>query len=85
VEEKIVKVHRENYYGVISNRKGVVIPASFNEIMNMGTVDQPFYFTEKQVEEAGIFVVVYFTKEGKLVRRQAYEEHEYERILCDDL
>ena len=40
--------------------------------------------TEKEVEEAGIFVVVYFDKQGKLVRKQAYEEEEYERILCED-
>ncbi len=84
VEEKIVRVHRDNYYGIISNRKGILVPASFTEIINLGTVDIPFYFTEKQVEEAGIFVVVYFDKDGKLVRRQAFEEEEYDRILCDN-
>ena len=84
-EEKIARFHRENYYGIISNRKGLIIPASFNEIFNLGTVDQPFYFTQKQVEEAGIFVVVYFDRNGKLVRKHAYEEDDYERILCEDL
>ncbi|MEY4930870.1 MAG: hypothetical protein RI909_1594 [Bacteroidota bacterium] len=84
-EEKIARFHRENYYGIISNRKGMIIPASFNEIFNLGTVDQPFYFTQKQVEEAGIFVVVYFDRNGKLVRKHAYEEDDYERIRCEDL
>lgn len=83
-EEKIARVHRENYYGIMSNLRGVVVQASFTDIINLGTPDQPFYFTEKQVEEAGIFVVVYFDKLGKLVRRHAYEEEEYERILCED-
>jgi hypothetical protein len=83
-EEKIAVIHRENYYGVISNRKGVLIPATFSEIINLGTTDQPFYFADKEVEEASIFVVVYFDKQGKLVRKQAYEEEEYERILCED-
>jgi hypothetical protein len=82
--EKITKIHRENYYGIFSNRRGVVVPASFTEIINLGTIDHPFYFTEKQVEEAGIFVVVYFDQIGKLVRKQAYEEEEYERIYCED-
>jgi len=82
--EKIAKVHRENYYGIMSNIHGAVVQASFTDIINLGTADQPFYFTEKQVEEAGIFVVVYFDKQGKLVRRHAYEEEEYERILCED-
>lgn len=83
-EEKIVRIYRENYYGVISNRKGIIIPATFTDIINLGTDDQPFYFTDKEVEEAGIFVVVYFDKQGKLLRKQAYEEEEYERILCED-
>ena len=83
-EERIARIHRENYYGIMSNLKGAVVQASFTDIINLGTADQPFYFTEKQVEEAGIFVVVYFDKHGKLVRRHAYEEEEYERILCED-
>lgn len=81
--EKIVRIHRENYYGVVSNRGGTLVQTAFTEIINLGTSDQPFYFTEKYVEEAGIFIVVYFDKDGKLVRRQAYEEAEYERIVCD--
>jgi len=83
-DEKTAKIHRENYYGIVSNKKGVIIPASFTEVINLGTADQPFYFTDKEVEEAGIFVVVYFNNQGKLVRKQAYEEEEFERILCED-
>jgi len=82
--EKIVRVHRENYYGIVSNTRGVVIQPTFTEIINLGDADNPFYFTEKQVEEAGIFVVIYFDKTGKLVRKQALEEEEYDKILCQD-
>ena len=79
-----MRVHRENYYGILSSVKGVMIQPSFTEIINLGDADHPFYFTEKQVEEAGIFVVVYFDSQGKLVRKQAFEEEEYDRILCQD-
>lgn len=82
VEENIVRVHRENYYGVISSKKGLIIPPTFHEITNLGTSEIPFYFTEKTVEEADIYVVIYYNQNGKLVRRQAYEEEEYERIYC---
>lgn len=82
-EENIALVHRENYYGVISNRKGLVIPATFHDIINLGTPELPFYFTEKGVEEAEIYVVIYYDQYGKLVRRQAYEEEEYDRIYCN--
>jgi hypothetical protein len=82
-QESIAVIHQENYYGVISNRKGLIIPSTFNEIINLGTLESPFYFTVKNVEEAEIYVVLYYNKDGKLVRRQAYEEDEFERIYCD--
>ncbi len=82
-EENLALIHRENYYGVISKNKGLLIPPTFHEIINLGTPELPFYFTMKSVEEAEIYVVLYYNKEGKLVRRQAYEEEEYERIYCD--
>ena len=82
VGENVVRVHCENYYGVISNTKGLIIPPTFHEITNLGTNEIPFYFTEKTVEEADIYVVIYYNQDGKLVRRQAYEEEEYERIYC---
>ena len=83
-KEKIVIVYKDGYYGVISNQNGVVVTPSFTEIINLGTADTPFYFTEKYVEEASIYIVVYFDQTGKLVRKQAYEEEEYDRILCED-
>jgi WG containing repeat len=82
-EEKIIRIHRENYFGIVSNKRGVVIAPTLTDIKNLGDADRPFYFTEKQVEEAGIFVVLYYNHTGKLVRKQAYEEEEYDRILCE--
>jgi hypothetical protein len=82
-EENLALIHRENYYGIISNRKGLLIPPKFHEIINLGTPELPFYFTEKGVEEADIYVVIYYNQYGKLVRRQAYEEEEYDRIYCE--
>ncbi|MDZ7650534.1 MAG: hypothetical protein U5K54_27205 [Cytophagales bacterium] len=65
-EENIVRVQRENYYGVISNKKGLIIPPTFHEIANLGTPEIPFYFTEKTVEEADIYVVIYYNREGQV-------------------
>lgn len=82
-EENIAVVHRENFYGLISNTKGLLIPPTFHEIINLGTPELPFYFTEKGVEEADIYIVIYYNQDGKLVRRQALEEDEYDRIHCE--
>ncbi len=82
--EKIVRVQQDNYFGIVSNKKGILIPPTFTEIINIGSEDKPFYFTEKHVEEADIYVVIYYNSQGKLVRKQVYEEEEYEKIYCDN-
>lgn len=81
-QEKIIIVQQENSYGVMSNRQGVIIPATFTDIVNLGSATVPLYFTEKHVEEASIFVVIYYDKNGKQLRRQVYEADDYERIYC---
>lgn len=83
-QEKILIVQQENNYGVISNRKGIIIPTTFTDIINLGSASVPLYFTEKHVEEASIFVVIYYNKNGIQLRRQVFEIDDYERIYCSD-
>ncbi|HEX8060617.1 MAG TPA: WG repeat-containing protein [Cyclobacteriaceae bacterium] len=82
--EKIVRVQIDNYFGIVSNRKGVIIGPTFTEVLNIGSDDKPFYFTEKRVVEADIYVVIYYNSAGELVRKQVYEEEEYEKIYCEN-
>ncbi len=82
-EEILLTIQRENYYGVISNRKGIIIPPNFTDIINVGSDEKPLYFTEKRVEEADIYVVIYYNHQGALIRKHVYEADEYERIFCD--
>jgi hypothetical protein len=81
-QEKIMIVQQENSYGVMSNKRGVIIPATFTDIVNLGSAMVPLYFTEKHVEEASIFVVIYYDKTGKQLRRQVYEADDYEKLYC---
>lgn len=83
-QEKILIVQQENNYGVISSKKGIIIPTTFTDIVNLGSATVPLYFTEKHVEEASIFVVIYYNKNGIQVRRQVFEIDDYERIYCSD-
>jgi hypothetical protein len=82
--EKVVIIHRENFYGVISNRRGEVLPSTFTDIVNVGTREDPVYFAEKNVEEASLFVVIYYNSKGTLIHRQAFDEDQYDRIYCTD-
>lgn len=81
-EEKIAIIHKENQFGVLSSKRGIVIPPTFSDVLNLGSSEKPFYFTEKSVEEAELFVVIYYDETGKMIRRQIYEADEYDRIYC---
>ena len=80
--EKVAIVHQDIYYGIISNKRGEIIPASFSELINVGSEEEPLYFAEKNVEEAEIYVVIYYDKNGRFMAKQVYEEEEYEKIYC---
>jgi hypothetical protein len=83
-KEKIALVKQGISLGVMSNRRGFIIPATFSDVMNLGSSEEPLYFTEKHVEEADIYVVIYYDKDGKVLRRQVIEDKDYEKIYCSD-
>jgi len=77
-------VRQDNATGIISNRRGIIIPFKYSDIINLGTAEDPLYFTERHIEEAAISVVVYYDKHGKIIRRLAMETDEFEKIVCDN-
>jgi hypothetical protein len=81
---KLAIVRQGTTFGVIDNKRGYVIPLTFSDIVNIGSAEDPLYFTEKHVEEAGISVVIYYNSEAKMIRRQVFEEEDYEKIYCQD-
>jgi hypothetical protein len=81
-DEKLVIVQQERRFGVIHNKKGIIIPINFSDILNVGSADVPLYFTEKHVEEASIFVVIYYDSKGNMLRKEVYEQDDYEKIYC---
>jgi hypothetical protein len=82
--EKVVIVDVDGKFGVLSNRRGVVIPINFTDLVNVGSPEMPVFFTEKHVEEASVFVVIYYSASGKFLRKEVYEADDYERIYCSE-
>lgn len=82
--EQLAIYRQDNYVGVMSNRNGIVLEPTYTHIQNLGTADEPFYFSEKFIEEASIYVVIYYSAKGKQVRKQVFEEEEYVKILCKE-
>jgi hypothetical protein len=81
--EKIFLLFRGNLVGAFSDRRGVFIPINFSYIANVGSEDCPLYLTDKEVKEANLHVVIYHNQDGKITRKQVYEEDEFEQLICD--
>ena len=82
--EKKAIVRGEKGYGVISNQSGIVINPTFDDLRVIGNKEAYLYFCEKHVREASLYVVVYYDQKGKMIRRQVYDEEEYDKIYCDN-
>jgi hypothetical protein len=82
--EKLAIVHQQASYGVVHNQNGTIIPISYNDIVNVGSDELPLYFTEKQVEEANIFVVLYYNSKGELLRTAVYDQDDYDKVYCNN-
>ncbi len=81
--EQIVKFRAESGMGIYTAQQGVLFDPTFNDIINIGSEDHPYYFCEKSIREAGYYVAVYMDQTGKTVRSQAYREEEYDNIFCE--
>lgn len=81
-EEKVMIIYTKTGYGVLNSEKGEVVPPIYNDLLNIGSEDTPVYFAEERVE-AGIYNVIYFNKNGNALRKQAFEEEEYNNVYCD--
>jgi hypothetical protein len=82
-KDKLYRIQKNDLYGIVTSEKGVVIPPQFSYVKNLGSLEKPLYFTDKEVEEAGVHVVIYYDSDGKLIRKQVYEEEEFESLVCE--
>jgi hypothetical protein len=83
-DELAFQVSRGKEEGIFSTRQGLIVPIRFSYITNAGTDDFPIYLTDKEVREANVHVVIYYDKSGLFLRKQVYEDDEFERLICED-
>jgi hypothetical protein len=81
-EEKRILVETESGKGIYSSTKGELLEPSFNEIIQLGTEEEPIYFAVKIVTEANIYVVIYYDGNGNKLFTQTYQQNEYSAITC---
>ncbi|MBL6447080.1 WG repeat-containing protein [Fulvivirga sp. 29W222] len=83
-EEQIAIVLRDTGYGVLSNRRGKIISATYNDVINVGTEAEPIFFAEKHIAEADLYIVIYYDMAGHPIRKQTFETADYPLIYCDN-
>jgi len=81
--EKLIIYNKNNLYGAASNVHGIIINHTFNDIINVGSGEQPIYFAEKYIPEAEFYIVIYYSEAGEILRKQVFDDEEYEKIYCN--
>ena len=69
-------------YGLLDNREGVQLNPGFNDIINLGTAEEPVFFTEKYIPEADYFVVIYYNQKMEVIRKQVFDSGNYDQVYC---
>jgi hypothetical protein len=80
--EKLAIIYQGTDHGVIHSRRGIIIPIAYSDIVNVGSAAKPLFFTEKHLEEASVFVVIYYDNNGQILRKEMYDQEAYDRIYC---
>nr|WP_302180110.1 WG repeat-containing protein [Chryseosolibacter indicus] len=81
-DERVAIVYPDYGAGILSSKRGEIIRPSFNFISNVGSQEEPCYLTEKHVEEASVYIIMYYDKDGKMIMRKVYDDDDYEKVLC---
>ncbi len=63
--------------GVFDSEKGIVLKPTYTNIYLKGSNTQPYYRTEKYVEEAGLHIMLYYNLDGTLLFQNILDEKAY--------
>ncbi len=80
--ERVILVTTSSGKGIISNTRGQIIEPTYNDIIQLGTEQEPIYFAQKFIKEANLYVVIHIDQNGKKLFTQTFEEDQYLKIAC---
>lgn len=82
-ESEIIALVSKGKYGILSNKRGLLIPMEYDLIYNLGSVDAPMFFAERQYAGGKSFVVSYINHQQKVIWNKIMQEADYHKILCE--
>ncbi len=75
-------IYKDNAYGVITAENLDLLSPVYDDIYVLGKAENPIFFAEKRVKEAGLYVVIYYNSSGETIHQQTFSEDEYDLIYC---
>ena len=81
--EQFIKLVRNGQYGVFSNKNGLILDATFSELSNIGTNLAPVYKAEKYIDEADLYILLYYDQEATLFKKLVLSANQYQALSCN--
>ena len=81
-ESGVFLITKETGKGIFSPEYGELIEPTYTDIKQLKIPEKPIYFAMKLVEEADIYVVIYFDAKGNKLFTQTFQKEEYFKVIC---
>ncbi|WP_299461887.1 WG repeat-containing protein [uncultured Microscilla sp.] len=82
--DEIIALVSKVKFGILSNKRGLLIPMEYDLIYNLGSRETPMFFTERQYAGGKSFVVSYINHQKKVIWNKIMQEGDYHKILCEE-
>ncbi len=87
--EIILRIYKKEGYGMLSNKYGEILGATYDDIVLMADrsseediTQNRVFLAEKYVTEADLYIIIHLDGSGKIIRRQALKPEEYDMVFC---
>ncbi len=77
------KVSQNDKSGIVSSQWGEILPLKYDEIVILGSKENPYYFASIYHEADRTYQVDYIDAKGKTFYSKVLPEDQYDRIVCD--
>ena len=70
-------------YGVASTKGGILAAPLFDDVQNLGTLEAPLFYMERQNKQTNQYDITYMNEQGKVIFQNTYSQAEWELLICD--
>ena len=81
-EKEIYIIERNGLFGIFSTRVGLILDPTFTGIDIIGPESKPVYRAEKFIDEADLYILLYYNSAGKLFKKIVLSSEQYDSMIC---